>query len=139
MELLRLNPFRLRITDPLSTLQERRQAILTDFESGTVLPVFVIPNEFLLPNEREYFVFNGNKRTVIARELVRSIRAYIISTTEELKVAQEQDPRFKLPLNLPLNYEVVMEHLYNRAQKFSKLDYQSAPIPFSEGLRRIRC
>jgi len=155
MELLRLNPFVLRITDPLSTLHERRESIVNDFEEDIVSPVYVFPdidNYFTIQgSEESYLIFNGNKRTVIARELCRPIMANVILSTEDLFTANEKKSASKftanerekglkrqMPPHVKFDYQSVRDHLLKRANEFARINQQYTPCVISEGLKRVQ-
>ena len=129
MKVTRLNPYYLRITDPLWELANRRELLMALYEENRVPPIWVMNFE-----QEEYLVYNGNKRTVVARELGRAVPANIIKDDASLWEAQRIDPR-QLPPAFPFTYASVYGHLCERADKFSALNQRCLPIPLSSGKR----
>ncbi len=130
MELKRFNPYFLYITDPLLKLYESRIKLLELFREGMVPPIYVFEGETQL-------VFNGNKRTIIARELEQGLQGYLIKSQADLEEAQKFDPR-KFPRELSLDYHSVKYHLTERANTFARLNHELMPISVTTASRRIR-
>ena len=143
MRLLRLNPYLLRITDPLIRLVESRFRIMKGFEAGKIPPIYVFPSSTFTssPGSKSdvtYLVFNGNKRAVVAREMCRSLFGNVIEDDHDLFEAQDKDPRVSLSSNVPFNFADMQYHLEERANYYARLNYQCCPIPISESKLRIR-
>jgi len=143
MKLLRLNPYLLRITDPLVKLMENRFNIMKGFGKGIIPPVYVFPSNTStassIPNAKVfYLIFNGNKRTIIAREMCRSLLGNVIENDHDLFDAQNKDPRVLLPSDISFNFRDVQYHLEERANYYSKLNYRCSPISITDSKKRIR-
>lgn len=126
MDLVYLHPYHLRITDPLTRLAESRSGICQGFESKSIPPIFVFPSEDGL------LVFNGNKRTIVARELGRGVWGYVLWDDEDVQIAQKEEPRL-VPPEIKINYCALCEHLRKRANEFSRMNEQYSPIPLYRG------
>jgi hypothetical protein len=119
MKSLEISPCHLKLTDPLLTLEERRKIIITRMLDKTIPPIYIIGEG----NEEEtYFLFNGNKRTVLAKEQNLTLKARLITNQEDLEIAQKEDPR-KFPESHPLEYEATREYLRRRAEYYAKMSF----------------
>lgn len=132
MKFLRVNPYSLSLTDPLLELQNRRKFIYEHLLAADIAPVLVFPEE-----NGFYNIFNGNKRTVIAREIGTLINASIIENNNDLWSAQRSEPR-NLPSELRFDFESVREYLSERAIEFARYNDRHMPLPLSQGLRLFK-
>lgn len=142
MKLLRLNPYLLRVTDPLIKLTESRFHIIKGFEMEKIPPIYVFPNNTrttssIPSSDVFYLIFNGNKRTVVAREMCRSLFGKVIENDFDLFEAQNQDPRQFLPSNLTFTFSDMQYHLEERANYYAKLNYRCCPISITDAKKRI--
>jgi hypothetical protein len=131
MDVVLFNPFFLRVTDPLLKLQESRYGIADALEAGKIDPIYAFDDK-----SGFYLIFNGNKRTVIGRELLKRIPGCIIQNDADLWLAQEKQPR-NLPRDVEFTYNGVMDHLSKRANQMARYDAVFSPIRVEDGMLRV--
>lgn len=102
-----------RFTDPFIHSYEKELEILSYFKAGELQP----PS--LIEHEKQYLIFNGNHRVLVAISYELTIPCIIIENLDDvLQTQKDEGDRFRdISMVSPLTFDGVIEDLIKRAEQ----------------------
>ena len=107
-----------RFTDPLIHSYEKEEEILGYFKVGELRP----PS--LIENNKQYLIFNGNHRVLVAINNELTISCRILENLNDVFQAQkDEDDQFRdISTILPLTFDGVIKDLIKSAEQYGHQD-----------------
>ncbi|HEX3037257.1 MAG TPA: hypothetical protein VHT73_19405 [Thermodesulfobacteriota bacterium] len=104
-----------KFTDPIMLIIQKEEEILECYNNGTLKP------PFLVEDNSQFLIFNGNHRVLVAINNKLNIKCKIIETDEDIALAQaEEGEGYRDLTNIdPLTMENVLKELRKSANMWS--------------------
>ena len=107
-----------RFTDPFIHSPEKEEEILRYFEAGE------LRRPSLIEHDKEYLVFNGNHRVLVAIAHKLTICCIVIENLDDVSHVQDLESERPRDISMisPLTFEGVIQNLIESAQEYGHQD-----------------